>query len=108
MHRRWEIADVAIFVSLRRQGPLLVRKVALLQTKRLYSHELAGTELEPHDYMIGVSRLADRVDPQVPLSTQRRFRFDDQSRRRGQRNGQEGGNGSGVRCAGAGVDSLKA
>jgi hypothetical protein len=80
MHRRWEIADIAIFVSLRRQGQLLVRKVALLQTKRLYSHELAGTELEPHDYMIGIGRLADRVDPQVPLSSQRTFHFDDQSR----------------------------
>jgi hypothetical protein len=80
MHRRWEIADIAIFVSLRRHGQLLVRKVALLQTKRLYSHELAGTELEPHDYAIGIGRLADRVDPQVPLSTQRQFRFDGRSR----------------------------
>ncbi|MCX7367026.1 MAG: hypothetical protein NTV97_35160 [Alphaproteobacteria bacterium] len=80
MHHRWEIADIAIFVSPRGQGQLLMRKVALLQTKRLYSHELAGTEIEPHDYMIGIGRLADRVDPQVPLSSQRSFCFNDQSK----------------------------
>lgn len=79
MHHRWEVADIATFVSLRQQGQLVLRKVALLQTKRLYSHELAGTELDHDDYMIGIGRLADRVDPQVPLTRQRRFRFDDQS-----------------------------
>ena len=43
MHHRWEIADIAIFVSPRGQGQLLMRKVALLQTKRLYSHECGAT-----------------------------------------------------------------
>jgi hypothetical protein len=80
MHHRWEVADIAIFVSLRHQGQLVVRKVALLQTKRLYSHELAGTELTMEDYMFGIGRLADRIDPQVPLSRPRQFRFDEQSR----------------------------
>ena len=32
---RWEISDIAIFISVRVQGGLVARKVALLQTKRL-------------------------------------------------------------------------
>ncbi|PBB23276.1 MULTISPECIES: hypothetical protein [unclassified Mesorhizobium] len=77
MWRRWEIADIAFFVVLRRQGHLQMRKVALLQTKRLYSREVPVHELERADWEIGIGRIADRTDPSRPLSTQRRFTFDD-------------------------------
>lgn len=79
MHERWEVADIAVFILLRTQGHLVSRKVALLQTKRLYSQEIAGVELDRADYMIGIGRLADRVDLQFPLSSQRTFRFDKDS-----------------------------
>lgn len=79
MFERWEIADIAVFILLRTRGHLVSRKVALLQTKRLYSQEIAGTELDRADYMIGIGRLADRVDLQFPLSSQRTFRFDKDS-----------------------------
>jgi len=50
--------------------------VALLQTKRLYSREIAVPELERADFEIGIGRIADRTDPLIPLSNQRQFTFD--------------------------------
>ncbi|MGE0116613.1 MAG: hypothetical protein AB7S71_06410 [Dongiaceae bacterium] len=79
MYERWEIADIAFFVIVRKAGTLVVRKVALLQTKRLYSDELPGTELEDTDYRIGIGRLVDRVERAVPLTNQRAFGFKETS-----------------------------
>lgn len=76
---RWEIADIAFFVLLRKKGHLEVRKAALLQTKRLYSHEIHVAELDEADYRIGIGRLVDRTEPLVPLSSQRAFSFDKSS-----------------------------
>jgi len=75
MFDRWEIADIAFFVILRRAGHLMARKVALLQTKRLYSKEIPVAPIEPFDYRVGIGRLVDRTEPQVPMGSQRRFRF---------------------------------
>ena len=74
----WEIADIAVCVILRERGKLAVRKVALLQTKRLYSREIPVAEMERVDYLIGIGRIIDTTDPQFPLSQQRAFAFDDQ------------------------------
>lgn len=79
MWHRWEIADIAFFIVIRSAGQLQQRKVVLLQTKRLYSKEIAVHELERADFEIGIGRIADRTDPQLPLSTPRRFTFDDDS-----------------------------
>jgi hypothetical protein len=76
MFERWEIADIAFFVLLRRQGSLIARKVALLQTKRLYSREIPVVPVDESDYRIGIGRLADRTDRSVPISSQRTFSFD--------------------------------
>ena len=76
MHGRWEIADIAIFILLRRRGSLVVRKVALLQTKRLYSREIPVAPIDESDYRIGIGRLADRIDRLIPISRQRMFGFD--------------------------------
>lgn len=76
MYGRWEIADIAFFVLVRRHGHLVARKVALLQTKRLYSREISVTELDESDYRIGIGRLADRTDPIIPISSQRSYGFD--------------------------------
>jgi hypothetical protein len=79
MWGRWEIADIAILILLRRAGRLEQRKVALLQTKRLYSHEVAVEPLEMDDFAIGIGRLGDRTDAARPLAAQRSFSFDDDS-----------------------------
>ncbi|WP_139238561.1 hypothetical protein [Mesorhizobium sp. YR577] len=76
MWHRWEIADIAFFIVLRRLGHLQMRKVALLQTKRLYSREIPVPELERADFEIGIGRIADRTDPSRPLSARRQFTFD--------------------------------
>ena len=76
MYGRWEIADIAFFVILRKLGRLQQRKVALLQTKRLYSKEISVAELDDADFAIGIGRLGDRTDPLIPLSTQRAFSFE--------------------------------
>lgn len=72
---RWEISDIALVVVARAQGGLIARKVALLQTKRLYSRELPVATLDRSDYEIGIGRLADRTEKLVPLFHQRAFSF---------------------------------
>lgn len=79
MWHRWEIADIALFIILRRRGHLQVRKVALLQTKRLYSREITVATMDEAEYRIGIGRIADRTDPLRPISTQRQFTFDGSS-----------------------------
>jgi hypothetical protein len=79
MYGRWEIADIALIIMLRRNGRLFQRKVALLQTKRLYSREIAVETLEPDDFIIGIGRLGDRTDPEFPMYRQRAFSFDEAS-----------------------------
>ncbi len=77
MYGRWEIADIALLILLRRAGHLLERKAALLQTKRLYSREIAVGELDQSDYIIGVGRLGDRTGRLMPLTKPRAFSFSD-------------------------------
>lgn len=77
MWGRWEIADIALLIMLRSGGRLTQRKVALLQTKRLYSRELDVEPREIDDYVIGIGRLGDKTDPIVPLTLQRKFGFDE-------------------------------
>jgi hypothetical protein len=72
---RWEISDIAIVVTVRVRGGLVARKVALLQTKRLYSREVPVETHDRSDYEIGIGRLIDRTDPSIPLFKQRKFTF---------------------------------
>jgi len=62
-------------IILRKGGRLLWRKVALLQSKRLYSHEIPVSETERADYAIGIGRIVDRVENVPPLTQSRKFRF---------------------------------
>jgi hypothetical protein len=73
--RRWEIADIGIVIVFRKNGKLLWRKVALLQSKRLYSREIPVTEMERLDYTIGIGRLVDRIENTQPLTHSRAFHF---------------------------------
>jgi hypothetical protein len=78
-HRRWEIADIGLLVAVRRLGVLLARKVALLQSKRLYSSEIPVHELELADFRIGIGRLFDRTEAIPTLTTSRAFEFSEES-----------------------------
>jgi hypothetical protein len=80
MFGRWEIADVAFFIVLRHHGKLVSRKVALLQTKRLYSREIPVEELDEFDYMVGIGRIVDQGLNIASHPHQRRFSFDEDSK----------------------------
>lgn len=72
---RWEISDIAVAITVRVHGGLIARKVALLQTKRLYSKEIPVEDIDRSDYQLGIGRLIDRTDKVVPLFKQRQFSF---------------------------------
>lgn len=74
----FEVADIAVVLIVRNNGKQLARKVALLQSKRLYSVELPVTVIDKSDYQIGIGRLVDRGDT-TPLTTSRKFSFTPQS-----------------------------
>lgn len=72
---RWEISDIAVVIAVRVHGGLIARKVALLQTKRLYSKEIPVESIDRSDFEIGIGRLVDRTDKTMPLFKQRKFTF---------------------------------
>ena len=78
-NRRWEIADIAVLIVVRRLGALLARKVALLQSKRLYSKEIPVHELELADFRIGIGRLFDRTETVPTITASRAFEFSNES-----------------------------
>ncbi len=75
MYDRWEIADIAFFITVRRAGHLESRKVALLQTKRLYADGYPSRELEFDDFAIGIGRLADVQERTIPFSARYHTQF---------------------------------
>jgi hypothetical protein len=71
----WEIADIAVAVIVRRVGMLAARKVALLQSKRLYPRELSVREEDLYDYMEGIARLIEIEEGVATLTVARSFSF---------------------------------
>jgi len=78
--RRWEIADIGVFVFFQQKGKMARKKVALLQSKRLYPTVGDVEHIELYDYYVGMPRLAIRDEPLSSLLTKRTFSFDDGSR----------------------------
>ena len=73
----WEIADIAVAVVARRVGMMAARKVALLQSKRLYSRELSVREEDVADYMEGIGRLIEIEQSVSTMTAARTFTFGD-------------------------------
>ena len=80
---RWEIADIGVLVFFRKNGRLLKRKVALLQSKRLYPLSGFVAEETKEDAMIGISTLMPGSDFVTPLSTIYSYKFDKRSKYKG-------------------------
>jgi hypothetical protein len=76
----WEVADIGILLFIRAGGVLRRRKVALLQSKRLYPTNMAVSEESLIDYAIGFARLADPEDIGTSIAFETDFRFDGQCR----------------------------
>ncbi|MGR3716982.1 MAG: hypothetical protein ACU0B1_09580 [Thermohalobaculum sp.] len=75
----WEIADIALFVIVSEMGKQISKKVALLQSKRLYPENLPSAELEYEDFAIGIGRIVDKDGPIFPLTTKRPYSFSTKS-----------------------------
>jgi hypothetical protein len=69
-----EVADIVILVVLRRGDRLLWRKVALLQSKRLWPREIPGVQMELNDIGI-IRRLVDQNEGIPTRTNARRFHF---------------------------------
>ena len=76
---RWEIADIGVLIFFRRAGRVIRRKVALLQSKRLYPTNSDINDETAVDYKIGFAHLATD-DSVAPLGLRRQFNFDEDCR----------------------------
>jgi hypothetical protein len=79
-YKRWEIADIGVLIFFQQRSRLVRRKVALLQSKRLYPSSSEVEILERYDYMIGMARLGERDAHAPSMLTRRRFDFDESCR----------------------------
>lgn len=75
----WEIADLGILLVFRKSGKLVLNKVALLQSKRLYPNEQALDEAEPIDYEMGFGRLFPGDTSFEAVTSSRCFSFKENS-----------------------------
>lgn len=76
----WEVADIGVLVLLRDPNGIRGRKVALLQSKRLYPTSGTVREETLSDYVIGFARLDDPEDELISLGVRRTFSFNLKSR----------------------------
>jgi hypothetical protein len=53
--RSWEVADIGVFIFFTKKEKLIRRKVALLQSKRLFPKTGDVDHLEEYDYRIGMA-----------------------------------------------------
>lgn len=72
---RWEIADIGILLFIRDPVRVATRKVALLQSKRLYPTTMTVREETTVDYEIGFARLADPSDLARSIAYESQFTF---------------------------------
>jgi hypothetical protein len=73
--RSWEVADIGVFVFFSKKGKLVRRKVALLQSKRLFPRTGDVDHLEEYDYRVGMARIAARDSDLASMMSQRKFLF---------------------------------
>jgi hypothetical protein len=74
----WEVADIGLLLFVRRKGSLVTRKVAVLQSKRLYPTNNLVREERPVDFEIGFARIADPEDLARSIATTTEFEFTDE------------------------------
>lgn len=75
----WEIADIGLLVMFRRAGTVVLTKVALLQSKRLYPGEQQLDEDRTMEYRIGFGRLLESDAWWASAIEERTFGFTEQS-----------------------------
>jgi hypothetical protein len=73
--RNWEVADIGVFVFFTKKGKIVRRKVALLQSKRLFPLKGDVEELEANDFRIGMARVAAKGTNLASMTAERVFEF---------------------------------
>ena len=76
---RWEIADIGVLVFAKHGQSVVGKKVALLQSKRLYPKSHAVIEEAQVDYEIGFANLLPGGPSTQSIATPHRFKFTDSS-----------------------------
>jgi len=76
---KWEIADIGILVLVKSGGRALLRKAAVLQSKRLYPTNGRVRNYHPIDFEIGIARLADPEDLSVTMLDPVDYKFESTS-----------------------------
>ena len=72
----WEVADIGLLVYVRLGGVVRARKVALLQSKRLFPSSGGAVAVDAQDdYQIGFGRLLPSEELTVELAKQTTYRF---------------------------------
>ena len=77
---RWEIADIGVLVLARQRKRTIAKKVALLQSKRLYPNSGNIVEETPEDYQIGFGNLLPSSSSLPSIALSHTFQFTDQSK----------------------------
>jgi hypothetical protein len=80
--RQWEIADIGLMVFARKGTSVVTKKVALLQSKRLYPKSGAIHEESLEDYRIGMGNLLPSQSSSQSLSLNHTFEFSNDSKYR--------------------------
>jgi hypothetical protein len=77
----WEVADIGLLVYVRVGGRVCAKKVALLQSKRLFPASGATvTPLSLDDYHVGFARLLPSAESTIAFETPTTFRFSNTSK----------------------------
>jgi hypothetical protein len=72
---RWEVADIGVFVFFTKKGRMLRRKVALLQSKRLFPKSADVDHVEEYDIRLGMARIAAKDSDLASMMSKRVFAF---------------------------------
>lgn len=76
---RWEVADIGILVFAKQGAHIVGKKVALLQSKRLYPKSHSVLEEEKVDYQIGFANLLPGGSVASSIAVPHKFEFTDSS-----------------------------
>jgi hypothetical protein len=76
-HRRWETADIAILVFVFRREKMIAKKVALLQSKRLYPDNNDVEDEDEIGFLYGMNAFIRKEGTQALASLHRTFSFNE-------------------------------
>lgn len=77
--RRYEIADIGVMIVFKRASKVVGRKLALLQSKRLYPLNYNVIELDDFDYELGLALVTRENSDEATIFSKVQYEFDQNS-----------------------------